>query len=73
MTDKPKVWSQSIRLPDGRVFEVPYLATAEHIKALQDVGLVGEVDEVVGMQAAADAEVAHLEKQLHVDAGGMTQ
>ena len=73
MTDKPKVWSQSIRLPDGRVFEVPYLATAEHIKALQDVGLVGEVDEVVGMQAVADAEVAHLEKQLHVDAGWVTQ
>ena len=73
MSEKPRVWSQSIRLPDGRVFEVPYLATAEHIKALQDVGLVGEVDEVVGMQAVADAEVAHLEKQLHVDAGWVTQ
>ena len=73
MTDKPKVWSQSIRLPDGRVFEVPYLATAEHIKALQAVGLVGEVDEVVGMQAAADVELAQLEKQFHVDAGGVTQ
>ena len=73
MTDKPKVWSQSIRLPDGRVFAVPYLATAEHIKALQAVGLVGEVDEVVGMQDAADAEVAQLEKQFHVDAGGVTQ
>ena len=73
MSDKPRVWSQLIRLPDGRVFEVPYLATAEHIKALQDVGLVGEVDEVVGMQEAADAELAQLEKQFHVDAGGMTQ
>ena len=73
MSEKPRVWSQSIRLPDGRVFEVPYLATAEHIKALQDVGLVGEVDEVVCMQAVADAEVAQLEKQFHVDAGGVTQ
>ena len=73
MTDKPRVWSQSIRLPDGRVFDVPYLATAEHIKALQDVGLVGEVDEVVGMQDVADAEVAQLEKQFHVDAGGVMQ
>ena len=73
MTDKPKVWSQSIRLPDGRVFEVPYLATAEHIKALQAVGLVGDVDEVVGMQAAADVEVAQLEKQFHVDTGGVMQ
>ena len=73
MSDKPRVWSQSIRLPDGRVFEVPYLATAEHIRALQDVGLVGEVDEVVGMQAAADVEVAQLEKQFHVDTGGVMQ
>ena len=32
MSEKPRVWSQSIRLPDGRVFEIPYLATAEHIR-----------------------------------------
>ena len=73
MSDKPRVWSQSIRLPDGRVFEVLHLATAEHIKALQAVGLVGDVDEVVGMQEAADAELAQLEKQFHVDSGGVTQ
>ena len=73
MSEKPRVWSQSIRLPDGRVFEVPYLATAEHIKALQAVGLVGEVDEVVGMQEAADAEVAQLEKQFHMDTGWVMQ
>ena len=30
-------------------------------QALQDVGLVGEVDEVVGMQEAADTAIAQLE------------
>ena len=73
MTAKLKVWSQSIRLPDGRVFEVPYLATAEHIKALQDVGLVGEVDEVVGMQEAADTEIAKLEIDAYAAFGGLIQ
>ena len=73
MIDKPRVWSQSIRLADGRVFEVPYLATAEHIKALQDVGLVGEVDEVVGMQEAADTEIAKLEIDAYAAFGGLIQ
>ena len=73
MSEKPRVWSQSIRLPDGRVFSVPYLATAEHIKALQDVGLVGEVDEVVGMQEAADTEIAKLEIDAYAAFGGLIQ
>ncbi len=73
MSEKPRVWSQSIRLPDGRVFEIPYLATAEHIKALQAVGLVGEVDEVVGMQEAADTEIAKLEIDAYAAFGGLIQ
>ena len=73
MSEKPRVWSQSIRLPDGRVFSVPYLATAEHIKALQDVGLVGEVDEVVGMQEAADTAMAKLEIDAYAAFGGLIQ
>ena len=72
MSDKPKVWSQSIRLPDGRVFEVPYLATAEHIKALQAVGLVGEVDEVVGCRKPQTQRLPSL-KSMHTPPGGLIQ
>ena len=68
-----KVYSAQIVGSDGHAYFVRYLLTPEHLAGLQAAGIVGEVDEVVGLQDCADQIVGGLEKQMHAAMGGLTQ
>ena len=70
--DVYKVWSVIQFGKDGLPYTVPYLATEEHLRQLQRVGLVSDgADEVIGMQSVADAKVAMLEKEMVISTGGL--
>ncbi len=58
---------------DGFKYSVRLLLDAEELIALQAAGVIGEVDEVIGMQEAADSLVAGLQKQFYTACGGLTQ
>lgn len=58
---------------DGKQYGVRYLLTREELAGLQAAGLVGEVDEVIGMQEAADSVVAAFERDAVVACGGAIQ
>ena len=58
---------------DGKDYGVRYLLTREELAGLQAAGLVGEVDEVIGMQEAADSVVAAFERDAVVACGGAIQ
>ena len=68
-----KVYDTEIIGSDGLAYVVRYLLTPEHLAGLQAAGIVGEVDEVVGMQDCANQIVGGLEKQMHAAMGGLTQ
>lgn len=58
---------------DGRVYSVRYLLTEGELRGLQEAGLIGEVQEVIGVKEAKDALIAMWERSALIDAGGMVQ
>lgn len=73
MSDKLIAWAEVKAGTDGRMYGVRYLLSREEKDWLQRKGVIGEVAEVVGMQAAADALVASLERDALLYEGGMVQ
>ena len=73
MTEKLIPWAETKPGNDGKVYGVLYLLTREEKDRLQRSGVIGEVAEVVGMQAAADALVAQFERDAMVYEGGRIQ
>lgn len=68
-----KVWSESKIGTDGLAYSVRYLLDKAELQGLQSAGLIGQVDEVVGMQDVADAVMAGFEKQVYTAYGGVVQ
>ena len=68
-----KVWSEIKEGRDGLTYSVRYLLDAEELNGLQSAGLIGPVDEVIGMQEAADIVMADFEKQQFEACGGTIQ
>ena len=73
MSEKLIPWAETKPGNDGKVYGVLYLLTREEKDRLQRSGVIGEVAEVVGMQAAADALVAQFERDAMVYEGGRIQ
>ena len=73
MTSRQKVWSEIKEGSDGLSYSVRYLLDDEEMNSLQNVGIVGAVYQLVGMQDAADLLVAGYEKQQHESNGGTIQ
>lgn len=67
------VWGAIKRGTDGKDYGVRYLLTREELAGLQAAGLVGEVDEIVGMRTVADAIVAMYEREAVLACGGVMQ
>ena len=57
------VWGAIKRGADGKDYGVRYLLTREELAGLQKAGLVGEVEQIDGMQAVADGIVAMYERE----------
>ena len=68
-----KVWSELKTGSDGRLYGVRYLLTDEECRHMQSVGLIGDVMEIVGMQAAADQVMAAFERDQMICEGGAIQ
>jgi hypothetical protein len=68
-----KVYSTTAVGLDGAPYNVRFLLEPAELLGLQRAGIIGVVDEVLGMQDLADALVADMEKQMHTAAGGLTQ
>jgi len=68
-----KVWSIGQTGCDGKLYSIRYLLTPEELAGLQAAGLLGDVDEVIGMQEAADSVVAMFERDVAVACGGAIQ
>ena len=68
-----KVYAASAVGLDGAPYSVRLLLEPEELAGLQAAGIIGEVQEVVGMQDAADSLVAGLQKQFYTASGGLPQ
>lgn len=68
-----KVYSETKSSTDGHLFNIRYLLDKKELLGLQKAGLVGEVNEVIGMQEAAKSIVASYEAQQHFAEGGALQ
>ena len=73
MSEKLIPWAEVKAGNDGHAYGVRYLLTREEKDRLQRSGVIGEVAEVVGMQAAADALVAQFERDAMLYEGGSVQ
>lgn len=73
MKDDFRIWSETKTGTDGRQYDVRYMLTRQELEHMQKVGLVGDVGEIVGMQTAADAMVAQLEREAMLVEGGRVQ
>lgn len=58
---------------DGFSYSVRLMLEPVELAALQRVGIIGEVHEVVGMQATSDHLVAELQKEFYTACGGLPQ
>ena len=67
------VWGSIQRGADGKDYGVRYLLTREELAGLQAAGLVGEVEQIDGMQAVADGIVAMYEREAVLAGGGSVQ
>jgi len=67
------VWSATDQAADGQIYSVRYLLTPDELAGLQAAGLVGNVEEVVGLQDVADGIVATFERDLVMACGGRVQ
>jgi hypothetical protein len=68
-----KVYSTTAIGLDGAAYSVRFLLDPAELRGLQRAGIIGAVDEVLGMQDLADALVADMEKQMHTACGGLAQ
>lgn len=73
MTATLKPWAEIKPGTDGKLYGVRYLLTAEEVAGLQRAGLIGEVAEIVGMQAVVDAMAAQFERDALLSEGGHIQ
>lgn len=67
------VWGAIKRGTDGKDYGVRYLLTREELAGLQAAGLVGEVEQIEGLQAVADGIVAMYEREAVLACGGSVQ
>lgn len=67
------VWGTIKRGADGKDYGVRYLLTREELAGLQKAGLVGEVEQIDGMQDVADGIVAMYEREAVLACGGSVQ
>jgi len=58
---------------DGKQYGVRYLLTREELAGLQAAGLVGEVDQIEGLQSVADGIVAMYERDAVLALGRSVQ
>lgn len=68
-----KPWSELKVGRGGELYGVRYLLTVEEVASLQIAGLIGEVSEIVGMQAVVDAMTAQFERDALLSDGGRIQ
>lgn len=58
---------------DGHSYSVRLMLEPLELEVLQRVGVIGEVSEVVGMQATTDELIAGLQKEFYTACGGLPQ
>lgn len=68
-----KVYIYDATGSDGFSYSVRLMLEEVELAALQRVGIIGEVSEVVGMQATSDHLVAELQKEFYTACGGLPQ
>ena len=68
-----KVFSELKNGTDGKVYGLRYLLEDQELAGLQNAGIIGDVQEVVGMRQAADIVMADFEKQQFEACGGIIQ
>lgn len=67
------VWGTIKTGADGKQYGVRYLLTREELAGLQAAGLVGEVEQIEGLQSVADGIVAMYEREAVLAGGGSVQ
>lgn len=68
-----KCYSYDATGSDGFTYSVRLMLEEVELEALQRVGIIGAVSEIVGMQATTDALVAGLQKEFYTACGGLPQ
>lgn len=68
-----KCYSYDATGMDGQTYSVRLMLEPLELEVLQRVGIIGEVSEVVGMQATTDALIAGLQKEFYTACGGLPQ
>lgn len=68
-----KVYCYDATGSDGFSYSVRLMLEEVELEALQRVGIIGAVSEVVGMQATSDHLVAELQKEFYTACGGLPQ
>ena len=68
-----KVFSELKTGQDGKLYGLRYLLEAQELEGLQAAGIIGQVQEVVGMRQAADIVMAGYEMQEFMCSGGLVQ
>jgi len=68
-----KCYSYEATGSDGLAYSVRLMLEEAELKALQRVGIIGDVSEVLGTRAATDALIAGLQKEFYAACGGLPQ
>lgn len=68
-----KAYSYEAKGSDGFTYSVRLMLEDVELEALQRVGIIGAVSEVVGMQPTTDALIAGLQKEFCTACGGLPQ
>lgn len=68
-----KAYSYNATGSDGFTYSVRLMLEDVELEALQRVGIIGAVSEVVGMQPTTDALIAELQKEFYTACGGLPQ
>lgn len=68
-----KAYSYDTTGSDGITYSVRLMLDPLELAALQRVGNIGAVSEVVGMQPTTDALIAGLQKEFYTACGGLPQ
>lgn len=68
-----KAYVYTAKGSDGFTYSVRLMLEEIELEALQRVGIIGAVSEVVGMQPTTDALVAGLQREFYTACGGLPQ
>ena len=68
-----KIWAETKTDNYGVEFSLRYLLDDAELEGLQNAGLIGEVEQVMGMQEITDCILADMELQIYTACGGRTQ